>query len=431
MNFQDAYNEIIACYKKGGKRGLSHVSGLLDVLGNPQRDIDIIHIAGTNGKGSTIAMLSSILRQRGHRVGMFTSPHLISFTERYMIDGVPISEEDFCSVLQSVIDACAIYFGNSHERLSFFEMLTVMAFVYFKEQDLDFLLLETGIGGRLDATNVITEPVLSVITRIALDHTDMLGDTVERIAAEKAGIIKSNRPCVLFEASESVTDVVRHRCAETGSRLYAFSKSPKLKIGSFEPSGSCFSVDTEYFTYDDIELPLAGEHQIYNASGVLLCVRALNDLGLAISKEHLRDGLKHTIWPGRMEFVSENPPVILDGAHNPDGAYALKTTLMKFYGRERVIMVAGVLEHKDCAKIINILAECTDRLVLTKPKSHKGMPPSELMELLNVENVRRCEPVLVEDCSEALHTAASRWADGDVIVVAGSLYLVGDVKEFG
>ncbi len=431
MNYQDAYKEIISCYKKGGKRGQPSVRGLLDVLGNPQRDIDIIHIAGTNGKGSTIAMLSSILRQRGYRVGMFTSPHLISFTERYMIDNAPISEDDFCSVLQRVIDACAVYFGNNHERLSFFEMLTLMAFVYFKDQDVDFLLLETGIGGRLDVTNVITDPVLTVITRIALDHTDMLGDTVEQIAAEKAGIIKSGRPCVLFEASESVTDVVKHRCAETGSMLYAFSQTPNYKIDSFEPSGSCFSVDTEFFTYNNIQLPLAGEHQIYNASGVMLCIRALNDLGLSITEEQLRDGLKQANWPGRMEFISQKPPILLDGAHNPDGAYALKSTLMRLYGRKRVIMVAGVLEHKDCGPIINILAECTDRLVLTKPRSHKGMPPSELMKLLSDENVRRCETVLVEDCSDALHTAVGRWADGDVIVVAGSLYLVGDVKELG
>jgi len=299
MTYDEAIAYLIKSYGEGRKKGLDKVREALKFFGNPQDGLNIIHVAGTNGKGSFCAMMEAVLREAGYYSGVFSSPHLERFNERFKINGVQICDDDFGRIMGRIVAVSRSMFGDD-DGFSFFEILTIMAFVYFSVRQVDLVLLEVGIGGRLDSTNVIKNPLLSVIMAIGLDHTDILGDTIEEIAKEKGGIIKENRPLVLYDDVPMVYNIFKEMAAAKNAKIYHAANVSLLE-----------------YLMQGLELGLQGQHQINNARVVVAACMALRDLGFPnISDDFIRDGLRNVNHAGRLEIVSHEPLIILDGAHN-------------------------------------------------------------------------------------------------------------------
>ncbi|HEY9898638.1 MAG TPA: folylpolyglutamate synthase/dihydrofolate synthase family protein [Pantanalinema sp.] len=382
----------------GIRPGLERITALLDRLDRPQDGLKVIHVAGTNGKGSVCAFLSSVLRAAGYRVGRYTSPHLVSYCERIWLDGAFIGEGALAHALEAV-QMAASELDPALGPITEFELITAAAFHWLASRAPDVVLLEVGLGGRLDATNVVDRPELCVITRIALDHTALLGDTPEAIAREKAGIMKPRVPAVTGAAGEALT-AIRARAGELEAPLRVVS----LGIQGFE-------------------LGLAGAHQALNAAIALEAVHLLRAAGWDLSDEAVREGLKAARWPGRLETwrSAEGERFVFDGAHNPDGIEALARALEASPEPEGRVLLMGVLADKDPAAMIAALAPHAATVVLTTPPSARGLDPVTL-------ETKPVHPDLhmVSDWEEAL-AHARRLADGRPILVAGSLYLVGAV----
>lgn len=420
--------EVIS--KKKLKHSLETLIDILKLFSSPQEELRVIHVAGTNGKGSTCAMLTAILMESGYKVGTFTSPHLVKFNERFTIDGVCIDDCEFASLVGRVKQASEEYFNSGDNsdggsQLSFFEILTIIAFIYFKESGVDFAVIETGLGGRLDSTNIITSPVLSIITYIGFDHMNILGSTLASIAGEKAGIIKKNCPAVLYLNKDEVYNVIRHTALMSDSRLY-YDKNLEIEISSVDLNGTCFSVKSDYLSYEDISLGLFGKYQVKNAAGVLLAVRALNDAGIIISVDAVKIALKRVKWPGRMEIAGTNPLILLDGAHNIDGAVAFDETI-SFFLDKRIILVAGMLREKKYQGIMESFAKHASVIIVTTPESPRALEATELA--LDVIDESK-EVIVIDNCYEAIDKAVMMASKDDVICVTGSLYLVGALRSY-
>ncbi|MNX84328.1 Folylpolyglutamate synthase [compost metagenome] len=382
----------------GIRPGLERITALLDRLGRPHARLKVVHVAGTNGKGSVCAFLSSILKHAGYRVGRYNSPHLVSYCERIWLDGAFIDEAALDRALEGVQRA-ASELDPGLGPVTEFELITAAAFLWFAEQAPDLVLLEVGLGGRLDATNVVERPELCIITRIALDHTALLGDTPEAIAREKAGILKPGVPA-LTGATGSAFEAIRAFAQALSAPLHQVSEG-----------------------IQGYELGLAGDHQALNAALALAGVQALRSSGWMVSDEAAREGFKAARWPGRLEswHSPEGEHFVFDGAHNPDGIEALARALaVSPEPRGRVILM-GVLADKDPAPMIGALAPHADTIVLTTPPSPRGLDPTTLQALPPHPDLH-----LEPDWQQAL-ALARRLAKGRPILVAGSLYLVGAV----
>ena len=384
---------------KTAKLGLERIRALLEVLGNPQTAHRIVHVAGTNGKGSTCAMIESGLRAAGRRTGLFTSPHLIEPTERIQIDGMPVSQRQFSNAFDVVHQAAARADLDAHP--TYFETVTAMAFWLFREMGIEIAVVEVGLGGRLDSTNVV-EPELTVITPVDLDHQNFLGDTIELIAAEKAGILKRGVPAVFARQVPRAKAVLEARAAELSLKV---SRAEDFTIRDLE-------VDSRGSRFSGMECPLAGEHQVDNAITAAL---ALDALGVS------RAGIAEARWPGRLEHVSPNPDVVLDGAHNPAGARALERYVNRFYGDRKRWMIFGAMGDKAVEEIAAILFPLADELILTAANSSRSMPPEQIAALAGRG---RTAPNVVD----ALHLAAQEASADDVIIATGSLFLVGEAR---
>jgi dihydrofolate synthase/folylpolyglutamate synthase len=384
---------------KTAKLGLERIRALLKVLGNPQSAYRVVHVAGTNGKGSTCAMIEAGLRAAGLRTGLFTSPHLVEPTERIQIDGMPVTQRQFSEAFDVVHEAAAKADLDAHP--TYFETVTAMAFWLFREARVEIAVVEVGLGGRLDSTNVV-EPELTVITPVDLDHQFFLGDTIELIAAEKAGILKRGVPAVFAKQSPRAKAVLEAKAAELGVRV---TRAEDFAIHDLElhARGSHFS---------GIECPLAGEHQVDNAVTAAL---ALDALGAS------RAGIAETRWPGRLEHVSPNPDVVLDGAHNPAGARALSRYLDRFYADRKRWMIFGAMGDKAVTEIGAILFPLADELILTAADSSRSMSPPDLAA---IAGRGRTAPNVIA----ALQLAAQEASADDVIIVTGSLFLVGEAR---
>ncbi len=370
---------------RGMKLGLETTKALLEKLGNPHKELKIIHVAGTNGKGSVCAMLSSILIEAGYKVGMYTSPHLSDFRERFLVDNKKITEDDVIKYFDIV--------KKQHTNQTYFEFITSMAFVYFKEQKVDFLVLEVGLGGRLDATNV-AKPLVSVITSISFDHTKYLGKDIKSVAAEKAGIIKENIP-VVTGAKEAALDVIKEIAKEKNSDIYAVSKP--------------------------IEFPLKlkGDFQKMNASIAVKTIEVLNQKhNLGINNDKIKNGLMKTEWHGRFEFIEKN--VLVDCGHNPAAFLELKKEIKKLKFN-RLILVIGILSDKNVKRMIEIIEPLADIIVITKPNIARAAEPKEIAKYLKKEHK------IIEDAKEALGYAKKTAENGDLVLVTGSIYVVGEV----
>jgi dihydrofolate synthase/folylpolyglutamate synthase len=387
------------------KLGLDRIRAVLASLGDPQRAFQVVHVAGTNGKGSTCAMIEAGLRTAGRRTGLYTSPHFQQPTERIQIAGHPVSETVFAEALTAVHRTASRLPLDCHP--TYFETVTAMAFWLFREQAVETAVVETGIGGRLDATNVV-DPVLTVVTPVDLDHQMHLGDTVEAIAGEKAGILKPGVPAVVARQRPEAARVVETRARDLAAPLTRAEEFQPREL-ELHARGSSFRL---FDPAPRVVCPLAGEHQVANAVTAALALRALG-----VSP----DGIAATHWPGRLEHVAPNPDILLDGAHNPAGAAALARYLRRFYADRRRWMIFGAMSDKAVGEIGTALFPLADELVLTAPRTARAMRPQELAALAG-----RGSPS--PDVGAALDLILAQASAEDAIIVTGSLYLVGEAR---
>ena len=415
MDYKEALAWLYAVERSGPKPGLTRIRELLERLGEPQKALRFVHIAGTNGKGSCAAMTASILKAAGYKTGLYTSPFLYRFNERMQINGCQIEDETLAELMSRVRPAAEAMADHPSE----FELMTAVAMLWYKQENCDVVVLEVGLGGRFDATNVIDAPEAAVIMNIGLDHTEMLGDTVEQIAFEKAGIIKPGTQVVLFEQSEGVTEVIRRRCEEEGA---------SLRIADFSQLSSEFdSVYGQSFTYrgEPYALPLLGGHQLKNAATVLELVEALREKGWKLEQGDVEHGLYAVSWPGRFELLSDEPLFVVDGGHNPQCAETVRDNLLHYFPDKRRILLLGVLADKDYPGLTAILDTAADEYICISPDSPRALPAAELAAHLK----RFRKPVAVcESIRDGVTLALSR-SDGDSVVCAvGSLYSVGEIR---
>lgn len=416
---------LYGLHRHGIKPGLARTLALLDALGDPHRSFQAIHVGGTNGKGSTAAMMASVLESRGYRVGLYTSPHLIDFTERIQVNGRVIPSDRVVALTETIRQASE---ACRADPPTFFEATTVLAFAYFAEAGVDCAVIEVGLGGRFDATNVLA-PLVSVITTIGLDHQDYLGATLEAIAYEKAGIIKPGAPVIVGRLAPGPLSVIRREAAER--------EAPCLVLGedfrALGPSPERFSYTGLRQRYDDLSCPLPGRHQMDNAACALAALERVEVRGLTVGEEAVREGLRAVRWPGRLELVRRRPDIWLDGAHNPQAADALAAHLTDMSARRGsaspggLILVAGMMRDKDHVGVLSCLAAVPGVrcFVVTGAAHPRAMAPYDL--------ARDCEglgaPVVVKPTvAEAVAYAGSLAGPEDTICVTGSLLVVGEAK---
>ena len=399
----------------GAEPSLRRIQQLLAALGDPQKKLKFVHIAGTNGKGSCAAMLASVLRAAGCRTGLYTSPYLYRFSERMQVNGEEITPDALSRCVAAVRDKAE----KMGEHPTEFELITATAMLWFVEEACDIVVLEAGLGGRFDATNVIESPECAVIMNIGLDHTRILGDTLEAIAAEKAGILKPGAPCVAYEQSAGVLNVIRRRCDEL---------SCSLTVPHFDALEVEFdSLEGQVFSYcgDQYALSLLGAHQRRNAAVVIEIARVLASRGWNIDQDALEHGLYAASWPGRFEVCADEPYFIVDGGHNPQCAEAVCESLVHYFPDTRRVLLLGVLRDKDYAGMAAILDRAADEYVCTAPESPRALPPEALADVLKGFG----KPVTVcSSIADAVFTARELAGSEGMVCAAGSVYLAGSVR---
>jgi dihydrofolate synthase/folylpolyglutamate synthase len=416
MNYPDSVRYLYSLGNelKSAKFGLETISTLLEALGNPQRACRFVHVAGTNGKGSTCAMIESGLRAAGIRTGLYTSPHLAEPTERIQIAGSPVTFEQFAGAFDVVHEAAEdlLRDGAIEYHPTYFETVTAMAFVLFKRLGAETVALEVGLGGRLDATNVVT-PALSVITRVDFDHEAFLGRSIEAIASEKAGILKPGIPAVLAPQRPEAEATLLARAEVAGSAVLR-AADWSVEDCSLNPRGSIFTIRRKGADELRLRCPLAGDHQVENA---LTAAIALHQLGIA--REAIERGIADAHWPGRLELVSNQPETILDGAHNPSGARALVRYIERFYPDRKITLIYGAMRDKAVVEMTGILFPAADTVIATAPGQERATQPETIRELSGCSNV-----LVTPTVAAALRLAA----DADVVFVTGSLFIVAEAR---
>ena len=414
---EDALNYIHSAYRKGAAPGLTRIRALLDALGNPQQALKFVHIAGTNGKGSTAAMTAAILQAAGYRTGLYTSPYLYRFTERMQVNGTEIPEEE----LEAVTAYVRPFADAMADPPTEFELVTAIALEYFARQRCDLVVLEAGMGGLVDATNAIGVPEAAVIANIGLDHTEFLGDTLEKIAENKAGIFKPGGQAVVYPAAPSVEDVYRRICRERGVRLHIADFS-RLRPAGHGLEGQVFHLDG----LENLTLPLLGEHQLHNAALVLTVVEVLRERGWTIPDDAVRRGLEAVRWPGRFDILSRNPLFILDGGHNPQCIDALAKNIPAYLSGKRVIALTGVLADKDYARMYQPVMPYIAEFVCITPPSPRKLEGAELARLLTQAGARAtgCDTI-----SQGVALARELAGPEGAVLCFGSLYSIGAIRE--
>ena len=429
MNYSECLNYLtdLGHELRGLRFDLHAIELVTDALGHPERQYPCSIVAGTNGKGSTSAMLASIVERAGYRTGLYTSPHLVRVNERIRVNGQEIGDEEFAGSfgeVRRVVDAL-VETKLLPRRPSFFEFLTATAFLHFARVGVDFAVLEVGMGGRLDATNIV-EPRVAVITNVDMDHMEFLGDTHAAIAWEKAGVIKERRPvisgCEHFEASE----VVRRRCAELGAELLETARFAKLSNLRSENGRCCFDLALNGDRFTALTSPLAGKFQVRNAAMAVAAAWLLSREGLSVSRGAIVDGLRAARWPGRLEVIHHRPLVLLDGAHNPAAARELADFVREELAGRRLRLVYASMRDKAISEISSTLFPLAEEVYLTRPELARAATPEEILVAARVEPGK----TVVESVpARAVERACRAAADDDVVLVAGSLFLVGAVKQ--
>lgn len=403
------------------RMGLDRIRELLDRLGNPQNKLRFVHVAGTNGKGSTCAFVAQVLQQAGYRTGLFTSPYIIEFAERIRVNGENISADDLMQVTLAVREQAE----EMEDHPTEFELMTAVALVHFVQQACDIAILEVGMGGRLDSTNVIPCPEVCAITPIALDHTDILGDTLHAIAGEKAAIIKPGATVVCAHQDPEAQAVIQQQVEECGCELYC------VDVDMLQGTPGCFS----YRAYEDLSIGLLGSYQPENAAMAIEIIEALRSRGFVIADEALREGLRTTSWPGRFQVVAQHPTFIVDGGHNIQGAEALKSSLEQAFPGKRPVFLMGVLADKDYQSMLRVVVPLAHSFVCIQPPSPRALAAANLAEAI----ADVAHELSADLASDAITIASSipegvararECAGSDGVVCAfGSLYSIGEVMD--
>jgi dihydrofolate synthase/folylpolyglutamate synthase len=424
-NLAASLERLYALRTFGIKPGLDTETALLDRLGNPQSSFAAIHVAGTNGKGSVCALLDAVLRTTGLTVGLYTSPHLVRFNERIRVNGEAISDAELAGLFEEMESHSeAVKQGLNGREVTFFEFTTALAFEYFRRRKVQVAVVEVGMGGRLDATNVVW-PMLSVITRIGLEHTAYLGTTLGAIAGEKAGIIKAGRPVICGATPDEARDVIRATAAQRKAPFVDAAETVAVRRLSQDLTGQKVAMTSGDTDYGTAKLSLLGRHQLENIS---LAVATIETLGgcspLSIPPELVRRGLAEASWPGRLQVLSETPPVILDGAHNPDGARVLAVALKELFKKRKVGLIWGMCEDKDALGFAKALGGSVHRCWTVPIATERSLDPGKLALLARGERWETKVSGLAAAMAEA-----GQWAGetGGAVCIAGSLFLAGEV----
>ena len=416
MNYTEALEYIHGISWTFCKPGLDRIKELCEKLGNPEKKLKFIHVAGTNGKGSFCSMIQSILTEAGYKTGLYTSPYIKVFNERMQIDGSAISDSTLADITARVKPVA----DSMSDKPTEFELITAIAFLYFCEAGCDIVVLEAGMGGRLDSTNIIDTSVLSVITGIALDHVDYLGDTVEKIAAEKAGIIKHGVPVLFGGDSKEAKKVIMQKAKEMNSEFFHVDYS-LLSVKHSDLSGTVF----DYAKRQNVEIKLLGLYQPRNASVVLNAVDILKREGLSIDENAILRGLKKASWPARFEIINREPLIIFDGAHNAQGISSAVISIKHYFKNEKVYALTGVLKDKDYRVIASELAKVTDSAFTLTPMSPRALSAKDYAEVLCNEGIKAVPSEDIESAFKLAHDKAKK--DGKPLVVLGSLYTYVDI----
>lgn len=424
MNYVESLAYLESVGKFGIQLGMERIEGLLKELDNPEQKIKTVHVTGTNGKGSVSSMITNILLAADLKVGKFTSPHLVKYNERININSQDISDEDFAVAITAVKQAADnIVKKGVCEQPTQFELLTAAAFLYFYLQKVDYAVIEVGMGGLWDSTNVIT-PVVSVITNVTLDHTDRCGTTVERIAMQKAGIIKEKVPVVTAaEGNEALGPIVSFAMFKEAP-VYLYGKAFYGTEIESSMEGQKFTLHAGDFYASDYEIKLPGEHQIKNTSVAIVAAKLVSKQDERINELALHIGVANTLWPGRLERIKKNPDIILDGAHNPSGAEALRKALDKYYPQQKVHFVFGMMGDKDMSGVIKTLIHEDDVVYTVRAdQGNRAAEASTLAELIGKNAVAK------DSLEEAYDLALKNAGEKGIVCVCGSLYLVGEFKK--
>lgn len=418
MTYSEALEYIHSICWTFTKPGLERISALCEKLGDPQNDLRFIHVAGTNGKGSFCSMLDSVLRHAGYKTGLFTSPYIRVFNERMQFCGENIADAELAEITEYVKP----FADSMEDKPTEFELITSIAFEFFKRKKCDVVILECGMGGRLDSTNIISSSLLSVITGISLDHTAFLGNTVEEIAAEKAGIIKPGGKVLFGGRHGTVEDVIKRKAAQMSAEYY-FADKLSLKITGSDLCGSTF----DYKGYTALKLPLLGMYQPENAANVLSAVEILNREGFSVTESAVREGLRAARWPARFEIISRDPLVIFDGAHNPEGIDTATASIKHYFGERRVAILTGVMRDKDYVYIARKFAQISDRAFTLTPDNPRALPANEYAAVLGEAGIKATAHSSVREAfAEALSFARQT---GAPLVCLGSLYMYCEIMN--
>ena len=457
----DIVEKIAQFNKFGSKLGLERMEKLLEMVGNPEKDLKVIHVAGTNGKGSTCRFIYSMLLENGYKVGLFTSPFLVRFSERIEANGVEISLEELKEIGELVIEKANEYVQETGDQPTEFEIVTVMALIYFQKKELDFVILEVGLGGRGDSTNVIKKPLVTAITSISFDHMDRLGETLGKIAAEKAGIIKKGVPVFMNVSDIEAKQEIAKKAYTTDSVLYDLTKIKSKTIESNERE-TIFSVKISDTFYEEMRITLPGKHQVTNAITALACIEYLRKNGIIkVRRDEIYDGLQKAKNKGRLEIIQGEKPIVFDGAHNLDAFIKLKENLEYMFPNQRPLVVMSMLNDKATSEVLEQIRSLSDDFVVVGMSHSNGMDPNKLKaeiikeEGKNVSVISKCEEILemIENGNfETLNwsnTNTSYVCDSNVdldsnynnenvygnknehnydyILITGSLYFIGEV----
>ena len=420
MNYEEARKYIDSIAAFGSKLGLDNITTLMKLLGDPQKKLKFVHVAGTNGKGSTVAYLSSILIRAGFRTGIYTSPFVENFSERIRINDEEISEEEFAFHATRVRQTAEKMIKEGLGSPTEFELICAIAFLYFAEKNCEICVLEVGMGGRLDATNVIDQPLLCIITPISFDHMEYLGDTLEKIAYEKAGIIKDDTTVLTYPQTKGVEEVLEDECRKHLSRLIRCTLPEEIKKADingieFEYEGTLFKTR------------ILGIYQINNAAMAITAAKLLRDEGLDISDEDIIAGIDKALWKARFEILRKDPFVIIDGSHNLQGMETLSESLKLYFGDKKIIFIIGILKDKEYGKMLDRIMPLASRVFTVTVPSPRTLTADELA----FEASKRTDVKVtnIEDPAQALKEALKEAADSDVICACGSLYFVGIIRR--
>ena len=426
MTYKDAMEYISSVGRFGSNYGLKRTFRLLELLGSPHEKIKLIHVAGTNGKGSTTAMITKILRGLGYKVGMYTSPYLEEFEERIQINGENINKNTLVNLLEEVKIAIDKVIEEGYEHPTEFEIITALMFLYFYNERVDYGVIEVGLGGRLDSTNVLT-PKVSVIASISLDHMNILGDNLKDIAKEKAGIIKEGVPVILYPQKKEVEEVILKIAKEKNAKVYSVEKE-NGKLIDIDYENLYQNVEVEsYKNKYNIKLPLLGEHQILNLNVALNTIEVLCEQEqIKFDKKIVEKSLEDVKWIGRLEVIGKKPTIVIDGAHNIDGIKALRKNIEKYFKYNKIYLLLGILADKQVKEMIEEIAPVAEKIYALTPHSERA----ELSEDLKNEILKyNSNTVAFESYEEAISKALKEAKEEDLILISGSLYMIGDMRK--